>query len=208
MKQILLIIVAVALAGCSKKTTTDKVDSRPVNPSVDENKPEEQLKPTKAVPANIADPIVEKAIRGSIISTGKLTEADYKKVTYLRLGNSRLTEVPKRLEKLMQLKGLSLMNNQLTEVPKDLEKLAKLRSLWLKNNRLTDVKGLEKLAQLKGLRLDSNQLTSVKGLENLTQLEKLNLNDNPALTKAQIAEVQNLQRPQEVQQAKSKRARA
>ena len=108
----------------------------------------------------------------------------------------------------MQLKGLGLMNNQLTEVPKDLEKLAKLRSLWLKNNRLTDVKGLEKLAQLKGLRLDSNQLTSVKGLENLTQLEKLNLNDNPALTKAQIAEVQNLQRPQEVQQAKSKRARA
>ena len=30
----------------------------------------------------------------------------------------------------------------------------------------------------------------MKGLENLTQLETLYLNDNPALTKAQIAELQ------------------
>ena len=42
MKQTLLMIVVVALVGCEKKTTTDKVDGQPVNPSVGENKPEEQ----------------------------------------------------------------------------------------------------------------------------------------------------------------------
>ena len=57
-------------------------------------------------------------------------------------------------------------------------------------NGLTDVKGLEKLTQLEVLNLGSNQLTSVKGLEKLTRLRVLNLANNPALTKAQIDELQ------------------
>ena len=40
------------------------------------------------------------------------------------------------------------------------------------------------------LNLAANQLTDVKPLEKLTQLELLRLDDNPALTKAQIAELQ------------------
>ena len=40
------------------------------------------------------------------------------------------------------------------------------------------------------LNLDYNKLTDVKGLEKLTQLTRLNLDNNPALTKAQIAELQ------------------
>ena len=47
-----------------------------------------------------------------------------------------------------------------------------------------------KLTQLTKLNLSQNELTDVKGLENLTQLKHLNLNDNPALTKAQIDELQ------------------
>ena len=52
------------------------------------------------------------------------------------------------------------------------------------------MKGLEKLTQLKDLNLTLNQLTSMKGLEKLPQLTVLHLRNNPALTKAQIAELQ------------------
>ena len=68
--------------------------------------------------------------------------------------------------------------------------LEKVKRLDLGFNQLTEVKGLEKLAQLTGLGLAVNQLTDVKGLEKLTQLKDLFLKDNPALTKAQIDELQ------------------
>ena len=116
----------------------------------------------------IADPIVVKAVREELKKPeGELTEEDLEKVTYLRL-----------------------IDNQLTEVPKGLEKLTQLRKLWLLSNKLTDVKGLEKLTQLTHLNLTSNKLTSVTGLENLTQLTHLYLENNPDLTKAQIDELQ------------------
>ena len=71
-----------------------------------------------------------------------------------------------------------------------LEKLTQLMFLYLYDNQLTDVKGLENLTQLKELSLFENQLTSVKDLENLTQLPRLVIKFNPALTKAQIDELQ------------------
>ena len=76
-------------------------------------------------------------------------------------------------------------NQYLTEA--DLEKVTEL---FFSGNQLNDVKGLEKLDQLKELWLGHNQLTSVKGLEKLTQLKLLDLRDNPALTKAQIDQLQ------------------
>jgi len=154
-------------------------------------KPAEEgiVKPT-AVPANIADPIVEKAIRKELKkSTGELTKADLGKVTELELGAESLTELPKGLEKLTQLTSLGLNDNKLTDV-KGLEKLILLEELNLNNNQLTDVKGLEKLTQVEFLFLGGNQLTDVKGLEKLTQLTFLRLDGNPDLTKAQIAELQ------------------
>ena len=51
---------------------------------------------------------------------------------------------------------------------------------------LTDVD----LEKVKKLNLNDNQLTDVKGLEKLTKLRSLNLRDNPALTKAQINQLQ------------------
>jgi len=84
---------------------------------------------------------------------------------------------------------LSLSLNKLTSV-KGLEKLTQLEKLSLRANQLTDVKGLEKLTKLTSLRLYNNKLTDVKGLEKLAQLTKLDLEHNPALTKAQIAELQ------------------
>ena len=88
---------------------------------------------SKAVPVNIADPIVEKAIREKLKKpTGELAVADLEKVTYLNLGANKLTDV-KGLEKLTQLTNLNLMENQLTDV-KGLEKLTKLESLKLDDN--------------------------------------------------------------------------
>ena len=69
----------------------------------------------------------------------------------------------------------------------DLKKMEVLKF----RNELTELpNGLEKFTQLYALVLSHNQLTSAKGLEKLTQLRTLNLKYNPALTKAQIAELQ------------------
>ena len=168
MRQILLMIAVVALVGgCA---STPKVV--PIVP----NSPE-------------AKAAIEAAIRKELKKpTGELTKADLEKVTKLNLESSKLTDV-KGLDKLLQLTELSLDNNQLTDV-KGLEKLTKLTYLGLGGNQLTDVKGLEKLTQLEEMTLGRNKLTSVKGLENLTQLKYLYLRGNPALTQAQIDELQ------------------
>ena len=122
--------------------------------------------------------VIEAAIRYELKNpTGELTKADYEKVTQLGLHRSHLTEIPKELEKLNQLKTLWLSDNQLTDVT-GLEKLDQLEELYLHYNQLTDVKGLEKLTQLKELYLNNNKLTDVKGLEKLTKLKTLGLNNN------------------------------
>ena len=91
--------------------------------------------------------VIEKWIRNHLKkSEGEITKADLEKVTHLNLIYARLTEVPKELEKLTQLRWISLQHNNLTEMP--------------------------------------------KGLDKLTQLTDLDLTDNPALTKAQIEELQ------------------
>ena len=156
MRYFLLMIAAVALVGCGKK---DDGNTGVVNP----NKPS-----PKAVPVNIADPIVEKAIRKKIKKrSGELTKADYEKVETLYLSGNQLTNV------------------------KGLEKLTQLTELWLNNNQLTDVKGLEKLTKLTYLGLGGNKLTDVpKELEKLTQLTYLSLTNNPDLYKFRIDELQ------------------
>ena len=135
--------------------------------------------------------VIEKAIRKQLKkSEGELTKADLEKVTFLSLSDNHLTDVPKELEKLTKLETLFLTGNKLTEV-KGLEKCTQLVRLNLYNSQLTVLpKGLEKLTQLKTLWLYANNLTDVKVLEKLTKLESLYLDDNPALTKAQIAQLQ------------------
>ena len=133
--------------------------------------------------------VIEVAIREAAKKpTGKLTKADYEKVTRLAFFSQQLTDV-KGMEKLNKLTRLNLGQNQLTKV-KGLEKLTQLERLNLGDNQLTDVKGLEKLDQLKTLYLHINQLTDVKALEKLMNLTVLDIRYNPALTKTQIAELQ------------------
>jgi hypothetical protein len=170
MKVLIPILIGLLVVGCGKK---EDGNTGVVNPN--------KLSP-KAVPANVDNPILEKAIRKSIKKhTGELSKKDLEKVERLDLGmgltNNKLTEVPKGLEKLTKLTNLLLSDNKLTDV-EGLEKLTKLTSLALNRNQLTDVKGLEKLTKLTGLALNDNQLTDVKGLEKLTQLKKLFLGYN------------------------------
>ena len=81
---------------------------------------------------------------------------------------------------------LKKLTGELAEA--DLEKITHLNFY---GQVLTEVpKELEKLTQLERLGLHTNQLTDLKGLEKLTKLEALYLQDNPALTKAQIVELQ------------------
>ena len=114
MKQILLILAVVALVGCGETSWV----SDPSNPN------------------NV---LIEKAIRKQLMKfdptaqEGELTKADYETVRYLKLDDNKLTDVPKELEKLTQLKQLSLKGNQLTDV-KGLEKLTQLEDLWLEDN--------------------------------------------------------------------------
>ena len=100
MKQILLMIAAVVLVGQSVVA-------------------DEKL---------IADPIVEKRIRGSSTlknPEGKLTKTDLAKVTKLYLYNTKITD----------------------ESLKDVAKLQNLRHLYLKNTQITD-EGLKDVAKL------------------------------------------------------------
>ena len=68
--------------------------------------------------------------------------------------------------------------------------LEKVTVLVLQNNQLTDVTALKALTQLTTLYLGGNQITNVTALKELTKLSKLYLYNNPALTKAQIDQLQ------------------
>ena len=136
MKQILVMMMGVAMVGCGKK---EDGNTGVVNP----NKPSPKA-------------VVEEAIRWSLAKTNvQLTKADLEKVTRLHLADNQLTEMPKELEKLTQLKYLYIYDNQLTDL-KGLEKLTQLEELFLDGNQLSDLKGLEKLTQLKVLNLKGN----------------------------------------------------
>jgi hypothetical protein len=153
MQKTILMIVAVVLVGCATLKDIGR-----------------HLWPTDSTETKVAldSLVIEKEIRRQLEKpTGKLTKADLGKV-----------------------RELNLEDRNLTEVPKELEKLTQLRELNLSENKLTDVKGLEKLTQLRELQLNHNHLTDVKGLEKLTNLTGLSLYENLYLTKAQIAELE------------------
>ena len=163
-KQILLMLAAVALVGCGTK-----------DDGVAEGGTTE--------PKDIIDDltIIEAAIRENLKKpTGELTKADLEKVTFLdfSFNQHQLTDV-KGLENLNQLWQLHLSNNQLTDV-QGLEKLTQLRLLDLSRNQLTDVKGLEKLTQLETLYLEDNpDLTKTQIDELQKALPKCLIISNP-----------------------------
>ena len=127
MKQLLLILAAVALVGCgkNKKDLTTTWTSDPSNPQ------------------NV---IVEAAIREELKKpAGELTKTDLEKVKTLSFWMSNITNEG---VKLKQLEDLSLNHTKITdECLKDVAKLPKLRTLGLWDTQITDA-GLKEVAKL------------------------------------------------------------
>ena len=115
---------------------------------------------------------IEAAIRGVAKKPkDKLTKADFKQATALKLEFSAITD----LGPLLRLKKLGVK---------------KLEGLILGDNKITDVNALTRLKKLKVLELNNNQLTDISALAKLKHLEELDLRNNPNLTKAKIEQLQ------------------
>ena len=139
MKQILLMMAAVVLVGCSNETpeTSQAAEAEPQVAS----KPTPEPTPVSPVGNKlIADPIVETAVRENLKKPeGELTKAELAKVTRLNLGFTKITdEGLKDVAKLENLKGLSLNSTQVTDVGlKDVAKLQNLIAFGLFRTKIT-----------------------------------------------------------------------
>ena len=139
MKQILVMMAAVVLVGCSNETpeTSQAAEAEPQVAT----KPTPE--PTPVSPADeklIADPFVERWVRGKLGKPeGELTEADLAKITSLFLDESQITdEGLKEVAKLQNLNLLSLERTQITdEGLKEVAKLQNLKKLYLPATQAT-----------------------------------------------------------------------
>jgi hypothetical protein len=146
MKQILVMMVV--LVGCSKDT--------PETSQAAETEAQATPVTDPVYPANeklIADPIIEKAVRGALSKfKGKLTEADLAKVDLLDLQKTKITDSSlKDVAKLQKLELLGLWDTRITdEGLKEVVKLQNLKWLVLTETKLTDA-GLKEVAKLQNL---------------------------------------------------------
>ena len=166
MKQILLMMAAVALVACG----TTKVGSlQPTDNEVDPN-----------ISVVITNPIVEESVRLRLKKpTGELTSADLSKVTRLYLYETQITdEGLKDVAMLKNLTNLYLNNTQITDAGlKEVVKLQNLTLLVLAGTPITDagLKDVAKLKNLTNLSLADTKITDaclkdVAKLKNLTNL--------------------------------------
>lgn len=98
----------------------------------------------------------------------------------LELSDLELTEIPKEVFELDNLKILRLRKNKIKFIPDDIEKLASLTELNLIDNEIETLpQGLFKLQNLQILHLRKNEISEIpKEIENLKNLIHLNLGDN------------------------------
>ena len=163
MKQILVMMAAVVLVGCSKDTpeTSQAAEAEP------QVTPEPTPEPTPVSPADeklIADPFVERWVRGKLRKPeGELTEADLAKFTSLLLDESQITDAGlKELAKFQNLTVLGLDDTKITDAGlKEVAKLQNLNLLSLERTQITDagLKEVAKLQNLKKLYLPATQAT-------------------------------------------------
>ncbi|CAD0009385.1 leucine-rich repeat domain-containing protein [Flavobacterium salmonis] len=106
-----------------------------------------------------------------LIANAKETNAES-----LNLSGQNLTEIPKEIFELRNLKNLSLKENQIMEIPKEIKNLAELTLLSIGQNQLKDLpaeffelKNLENLSLKKNkLKVISNRFGSFKKLQTLS----------------------------------------
>ena len=146
MKQILVMMVAVVLVGCGENKSKEKSDwevaweakAAAEMKSAETAKIPSQQKPT--IERLIEEPIIEMAIRTNLgWPKGELTEADLEKVTYLSLpyGTQLTDNIVKELDKLQQLRSLSLASKSTDTDIKLVVKLQNLTQLNLSNTQIT-----------------------------------------------------------------------
>lgn len=110
-------------------------------------------------------------ISDSIVAR-KVIDAYINKSDRLDLGYGNLTELPKEIGMLHNLKTLVLKFNQLTTLPDYICGLHQLRSLEVEFNRLTELpESIGQLQQLEELKLWDNQITRLP--ESIGQLQRL-----------------------------------
>ena len=155
MKQILVMVVAVVLVGCSKDTpeTYQSAEAAPQVASKPTPEPD-PVSPAEEKAISIADPIVEKMVRIDLEKPeGELTEVDLEKALWLDLMGTKITD-----------EGL-----------KDVAKLQQLTYLWLTATKVTDagLKEVVKLQKLERLTLDDTDITDA-GLKEVSKFRSSN----------------------------------
>lgn len=103
-----------------------------------------------------------------------------KSISKLDLSNSGLTDFPKEVFGLRNLRKLNLSNNKIKTVPKEIQKLRLLETLDLSNNKIGGFyANLCRLKNLKRLNLNNNNLKSIpKQVEYLQKLTTLMIANN------------------------------
>ncbi|MBN4071069.1 leucine-rich repeat domain-containing protein [Crocinitomix catalasitica] len=91
-----------------------------------------------------------------------------------------LTDLPKEMEKLVNLRMISLIDHDFTVIPKSILNLPKLEFLCMWKNEIDSVdQGIGRLTNLEVLQLDNNQITYIPpDIGELTKLTHLSLVNN------------------------------
>ena len=98
----------------------------------------------------------------------------------LNLDRLGLTELPREIGRLVNLRSLSFVQNQLTELPREIGQLVNLRGLYVSWNQLTEIpREIGQLVNLRYLSVAHNQLTELpREIGQLVNLEMLFIDGN------------------------------
>ena len=152
MKQVLVMMAAAVLVGCSKDTpeTSQAVEAEAQVASKSTTEPD-PISPAEEKVIAIADPIVEKAVRKALDKPeGELTQRDLEGIVSLR--SVQFTDKSlKEVAKFKQLTTLNLTWSKFSaEGLKELTKLQKLTVLDLSATQTTD-EGLKVISKINNL---------------------------------------------------------
>ena len=101
-------------------------------------------------------------------------------IDILDMSFNKLTEIPKEIFNLTNLKTLNISNNQITEIPKEIFNLTNLTYLDISNNKIKEIpKEIFNLTNLTDLYVSNNQISEMpKEICNLTNLTDLYVSNN------------------------------
>ena len=110
----------------------------------------------------------------------ELTQADFDRVTTIKIWSKDLEFIPTQIGNLSNLRTLDVRLNKLGSLPESIGNLSELEELNVRNNKLSSLpESIINLSNLKNLDISSNGLTSLpESIGNLSELEELNVGNN------------------------------